>query len=180
MAVVKVPPGWFRACLYCGCAGPCLVVLTLCALPRTASWSVHTSTTTMATSPTAPSAAGVARCSCVGTTTAAGEALPLPAGTRFLSTLQLRPSRALPLQGALLTSQSRRGGPRSLSLFSGAFAWSVWISWWGQGLPRQPSRKTPGTATCAGTRAPTGCCGGGKTGRLGSRCSLPITMTRNL
>nr|KAF6446468.1 DNA methyltransferase 3 alpha [Rousettus aegyptiacus] len=62
---------------------------------------------------------------------------------------------------------------------AGAFAWSVWISWWGQGLPRQPSRKTPGTATCVGTRAPTGCCGGGTTGPLGSRCSSPITTTRN-
>lgn len=50
--------------------------LTLRSLPRTASWSVLTSTTTTGTSPTAPSAVGGAKCSCVGTTTAAGEAPP--------------------------------------------------------------------------------------------------------
>lgn len=45
------------------------------AVPRTAFWSVRTSTTTMATSPTAPSAAAAARSSCVATTTAAGVGL---------------------------------------------------------------------------------------------------------
>ncbi|KFP00182.1 DNA (cytosine-5)-methyltransferase 3A, partial [Calypte anna] len=39
---------------------------------RTASWSVPTSTMTMGTSPTAPSAAAAGRSSCVATTTAAG------------------------------------------------------------------------------------------------------------
>lgn len=45
-------------------------------LPRTASWSARISTTMTATSPTAPSAAGAARCSCAGTTIAAGEGPP--------------------------------------------------------------------------------------------------------
>ena len=40
---------------------------------RTRSWSARTSTTTTATSPTAPSAAQEERCSCVETTTAAGQ-----------------------------------------------------------------------------------------------------------
>lgn len=48
--------------------------LTLPFLPRTASWNVRTSMMTMGTSPIAPSAVGGVKCSCVGTTTAAGEA----------------------------------------------------------------------------------------------------------
>lgn len=45
---------------------------SVCGACRTASWSVRISMTMMATSPTAPSAVGGERCSCVGTTTAAG------------------------------------------------------------------------------------------------------------
>lgn len=60
------------------CPTPALVLLTLHIHPRTASWSAHTSMTTTGTSPTAPSAVGGARCSCVGTTTAAGEARAPP------------------------------------------------------------------------------------------------------
>lgn len=40
---------------------------------RTRSWNVPTSTTMTAISPTAPSAAGAERCSCVATTTAVGQ-----------------------------------------------------------------------------------------------------------
>lgn len=47
--------------------------LTRYILPRTASWSVLTSMMTMGTSPIAPSAVGGVKCSCVETTTAAGE-----------------------------------------------------------------------------------------------------------
>lgn len=43
---------------------------------RTPSWSAPTSTTMTATSPTAPSAVGAERCSCVATTTAAGPYAP--------------------------------------------------------------------------------------------------------
>jgi hypothetical protein len=64
-----------RACLDLAVLGSALVALTLLTLHRTASWSVRTSTMMMAISLTAPSAVGGARCSCVGTTTAAGEPL---------------------------------------------------------------------------------------------------------
>lgn len=60
------------------CPTPARVLLTLHIHPRTASWSARTSMTTTGTSPTAPSAVGGARCSCAGTTTAAGEARAPP------------------------------------------------------------------------------------------------------
>ena len=49
--------------------------LWLCFCGRTRSWSVPTSMTTTATSPTAPSAVEAGRCSCVATTTAVGQYL---------------------------------------------------------------------------------------------------------
>lgn len=62
----------------------------------------------------------------------------------------------------------------------GASAWSAWTCWWARGRHRRPSRRTPGTATCAATRASTGCCGGGRTGPPACRCSSPTTTTRSL
>lgn len=51
----------------------------------------------------------------------------------------------------------------------------------GLGAAQAAIRKTLGTATCSGTRTPTGCCySDGATGTLGGRCSLPITTTRIL
>lgn len=70
------PEAGFQACLHPGCLRLCPVVRRSTLLSRTASWSVRTSTMTTATSPTAPSAVGGVRCSCAGTTTAAGKGPP--------------------------------------------------------------------------------------------------------
>lgn len=67
--------------------GPCCTALTPWLSPRTASWSAHTSTMMMATSPTAPSAAAAARCSCAATTTAAGQGLPSRHGAGEVSVM---------------------------------------------------------------------------------------------
>lgn len=67
-----------------------------------------------------------------------------------------------------------------LAGFAGASVWSVWTCSWAQVLPKQPSRRIPGTATCVATRASMACSGGGMTGPHASRCFSPTTMTKSL
>lgn len=62
----------------------------------------------------------------------------------------------------------------------GVSVWSAWIFWSGLARQQQPSKKTPGTATCVDPAAPTAYCGGGMTGPADYSISLPTTTSRNL
>lgn len=85
-------------------------------LPRTASWSVLTNMMTMGTNPTAPSAVGGVKCSCVETTTAAGETptTELHAGSSLPA-----PPDVLRTSAATYCLDFSRSGPRVSLLFTG-------------------------------------------------------------
>lgn len=108
----------FRTCLHLTLLN---LHIDLHILPRTASWSVLTNMMTMGTSPIAPSAVGGVKCSCVETTTAAGETPTHRAAYWVLTACSTRCALdrcCYSLHSCLLLDFSR-SGPRVSPLFTG-------------------------------------------------------------